>query len=304
MSLNIPASVLQYVREAFCEANKRVSTNLTLHPSMHEESLDHALIAELTATPPTFFAADQAAVAIETHWLGGRRMYGRWEIADIAVLIIVRQAGKLEKRKVALLQTKRLYSREIPTTELDEIDYQIGIGRLADRPEPLFPISQQRAFSFDDDCVFGAMTSGSPQINRIDHYMAEKGIPVYYGFYCPLAVPYQGLYPRTSTDIIASENEFGCRIQSANTVHKAMSVVVAGKAPALSELYDAPQDRILGWTLENFIADEVLTCREGRLFDQNKNVDLNALFYERSAPITAAISIAIDFSPDGDRVHA
>ena len=116
MSLNIPASVLQYVREAFCEANKRVSTNLTLHPSMHEESLDHALIAELTATPPTFFAADQAAVAIETHWLGGRRMYGRWEIADIAVLIIVRQAGKLEKRKVALLQTKRLYSREIPTT--------------------------------------------------------------------------------------------------------------------------------------------------------------------------------------------
>ena len=96
MKLEVPEVVIEYVRSAFSGANNTVSLALTQHPAMHEESLDHMLIGELTATPPTFFSEEKTAVGIETHWLGGRRMYGRWEIADIALFIILRRLGKLE----------------------------------------------------------------------------------------------------------------------------------------------------------------------------------------------------------------
>ncbi len=297
----IPAAVIDFVRGTFATANDKVSRTLTVHPSMHEESLDHLLIAELTATPPTFFSNDQAAVGIETHWLGGRRMYGRWEIADIALFIILRISGKLEARKTALIQTKRLYSKEIPTSELEEMDYQIGIGRIADKTDQIFPLSVQRAFSFDDSCVFGAMTSGSPQVQRIEAYIQEKNIPVYYGLYCPVAVPYSGFYPTTAGSDNVPKNDLGCRIQSSIDTHAALGKVTAGKAPTLSELridLSPTAQRPYGWSLQEFVADEVLRCREGRLFDGSADQNLQSLFYERSAPISAAISITIDIQGD------
>jgi hypothetical protein len=58
-------------------------------------------------------------VRIATHYLGGGRHYGewngwerRWEVADIGVLVMFREAGKLRRTKVALLQSKRLYPDE------------------------------------------------------------------------------------------------------------------------------------------------------------------------------------------------
>jgi hypothetical protein len=100
-----------------------------------EAFLNSLLITELTAAAPAFFAAGQIGLEIETHWLGGRWMYEWFEIADIALFTTLRRQGRLEPRKVALLQTKRLYSREVPVTPLDRSDYIIGIGRLIDRPE-------------------------------------------------------------------------------------------------------------------------------------------------------------------------
>jgi hypothetical protein len=40
--------------------------------------------------------------------------------------VLLRERGKLTERKVALLQTKRLYSREIPVVEF--LDFTIGFG--------------------------------------------------------------------------------------------------------------------------------------------------------------------------------
>jgi hypothetical protein len=101
----------------------------------------------------------------------------------------------LVARKVALLQTKRLYSKEISVAEIEEADYRIGIGRLADRIDPQVPISPQRAYSFKDSCVYDAMRAGDPQTERIDQYARERGIPVYYGLYNPPFLPYSALYP-------------------------------------------------------------------------------------------------------------
>jgi hypothetical protein len=49
-----------------------------------------------------------------------------------------------------------------------------------------------------------------------------------------------------------------------------------------------------GWRLEAFIADEVMRCREGRLFERPDDSDLYELLYERTAPIASLIQIGID----------
>jgi hypothetical protein len=52
--------------------------------------------------------------------------------------------------------------------------------------------------------------------------------------------------------------------------------------------------RTLACRLETFVADEVLNCREGRLFEKSEDEDLYALLYQRHAPISSMIMITID----------
>ena len=301
---DIPDVVIDYVRRVFAGANDKVSAAIATHPAMHEEMLDSALVTELTAAPPAFFAREQIAVAIESHWLGGRRMFGRWEIADIAFFISLRHHGHLTTRKVALLQTKRLYSNEISTAELDESDYVIGIGRLVDQTDPTVPLSRQRAFSFDSSSVYGALRAGDEQIKRIDEYTSLHDIPVYYGLYNPCSLPFQTLYPPLDGKVDVGENKVGCRIIPAPNVHKSLSGFANGRAPSVSDIIKHVPKGIssgnpdYGWRLETFIADEVLRCRQGRRFDGTSDINLQTLLYRRTAPIMAAIAITVDFGGD------
>lgn len=301
---DIPDVVIAYVRKVFEAANDKASRALTTHPSMYEETLDHILIMELTAAPPAFFSADRIGLSIESHWLGNRWMVGRWEIADIAFFVLLRKKGHLEVRKAALLQTKRLYSHEIHVAELDEADYRIGIGRLVDRTEPLVPLSSQRAFSFDKSSVCGAMRAGHPQTARIDQYMQEHQLQVYYGLYNPITLPYQGLYPATDGSLSLATNTLGCRIIPASDIHSTLANLEVGQSPRFDELTLStpldPADRmsVHGWRLEKFVADEVLRCRQGTQFDDVNDPNLQRLLYERSAPISAAITITIDFGAE------
>lgn len=296
----IPDVVIDYIRDVFAMANDKVTKAMSLHPSMHEESLDHILIMELTASPPAFFAADRVGVSLESHWLGGRRMFHRWEIADIALFVLLRRQGRLVARKVALLQTKRLYSREIPVTPLDESDYRIGIGRLADRTDPSMPLSVQRAFGFDRTSAYQATEAGHRQIEYIDEYFEVRGIPVYYGFYNPLTLPFSTAYPVADGRLPECGNEIGCRVVPADHVHGVIGKLEQGQSPSVNDLeariaFDAGDPgSTLGWRLERFVADEVLRCRQGRLFEDLVDPNLRALLYDRTAPITAAITISVD----------
>jgi hypothetical protein len=81
---------------------------------------------------------------------------------------------------------------------------------------------------------------------------------------------------------------------------KRLNPMTEGRSPTVRDLRLAgPLDddpmSLHGWRLEWFIADEVLRCRQGRLFDQSDDPRLNQLLYARSGPISAAIAITIDF---------
>jgi hypothetical protein len=301
----LPEDVIDAARDAFGAANESVSRLLMRQPAMHEEGLDFNLVASLDAQGPVVLPSGTALV-IETHWLGGRRHWGRWEISDIAVVISVRIRGGLVARKVALLQTKRLYSREIPIQDIERADYEIGIGRLIDRTDKIVPLFKQRNFSFTPECVYGALTSGSEQVRHIDDYVEARDIPVYYAFYNPPSVPSAGLHPQTRRAGTAEGDiEVGCRVLSREEVNAALADLPVGSAPSFSAVRNEARKSAFdphaqsGWRLESFIADEVMRCREGRLFEDAQDETLASLLYRRSAPIAAAVVVTIDLT-DGE----
>ena len=231
-----------------------------------------------------------------------------WEISDIAVVIAVRVQGGLIARKVALLQTKRLYSKEIPVDHTDRSDYEIGIGRLVDRTDKAKPLFLQRQFSFTNKCVYGAMSAGSEQVQRIDDYVDERGIPVYYALYNPARVPSKGLHPQTSGYAPLDPNEVGCRVLKREEVNSVLGELPAGATPSFGEMKNPNRDSkfdpfaVHGWRLETFVADEVMRCREGRLFEDAQDDVLAGLLYRRSAPITAAVVMTVDL-PESELAH-
>jgi hypothetical protein len=302
----IPNDVIDYVRDVFGEANREATMALARQPAAHEEQLDFQIFAALDKIGPRSFPGSGAAIEIDTHWLGGRRHFERrWEIADIGVVIALRVGGKLVWRKVALLQSKRLYSREIPVSEMERADYGIGIGRLVDRVEALQPLTQPRAFRFTPECVYGAMRAGDEQSTVIDRYMRERRMPVYYSFYNPPDIPYEGTVPRVAVMPLETEQlELGCRVMRAIDVHMVLRSLPIGSTPQFGQIrLSAPAmagsfgDH--GWRLESFIADEVLRCREGRRFDQAEDSDLHALLYLRDYPISSLIHITVDLPEEG-----
>lgn len=238
---DIPDVVIDHVRKVFAAANDRTSRALSDHPNMYEETLDHVLVMELYAQPAAYFAEEEISVVVESHWLGSRRMFGRWEIADIAIFVVLRQGGVLQGRKVALLQTKRLYANEAVGGELEDDDFVIGIARIADRTDP--QVSGQRRFSFDDKSKYRALTADDEQTHRIDAYAKERGIPVYYGFHNPTDLPQHAVYPSPDGVSRAGENRVGMRVVPASDVHAVLSELDDGQSPTVSDLtFDAPLD--------------------------------------------------------------
>ena len=302
MAEQIPNDVIEFVRGVFASANVRATVALARQPAAHEEMLDFQVFAALDEAGPSILGSG-IAVDIDTHWLGGRRHYGgRWEIADIGIVIVLRRGGRMLWRKVGLLQSKRLYSREIPVVEMEFADYRIGIGRLVDRTEDIPTRTQARRFHFTDECVYGAMASSSNQVKLIEDYIAEHNIPVYYSLYNPPTMPFEGTTPwSVNTGPFTGDIPLGCRVLTSRDAHTALAQLPVGRTPRFIEMIRQksaansadPFDKH-GWRLEAFVADEVMRCREGRLFERATDSDLYALLYERTAPIASLIQISVD----------
>ena len=104
----VPDEVVKYVRQVFRACDRELGLRIERVPGVHEPALDMALIDELAKFSSPVSVTPEWTVRIDTHFLGGRRHYYGWEIADIGLLVYVRMRGKLYATKVALLQSKRL----------------------------------------------------------------------------------------------------------------------------------------------------------------------------------------------------
>lgn len=96
-------------------ANVRVCRDKSSHvdqaysdTNTHETSLDLTVIEQLSQVASPLRFSGEWLVRLDTHYLGGGRHFGSWEIADLGVLVVFRRRGVVERVKVALLQSKRL----------------------------------------------------------------------------------------------------------------------------------------------------------------------------------------------------
>jgi hypothetical protein len=292
----IPQDVLVWVQEVFAECGRRVTDRLDRNPNAPEESFDLTWIEQVSRySSPTIFPSQWAA-KIETHYLGGLRQFGRWEIADIGILVFLRLGPGERVNKVALLQSKRLYPLNRPIREETAVDFEIGFGRLADPEDASSSIGQAAEFSFSRASRYAALRQDSNQVRAIDEYQQDRRLRVYYQFYNPWRVPLVQNIPLAGYVSPDGDPKLGVRIVPASTIHALLSEG-GGASPSLEQLEGLAGLPARGWRLEDFIADEVLGCREGDQFDSLAEGRLDALFYRRTGPIAAAIAITIE-APD------
>lgn len=291
-----PAPVISYVRSIFAEANRRVSEKIARVPNCSEPSLDLTLIEHLTRYTSPRVVAPGWTVKLDVHFLGGLRHFHRWEVADIGILVFAKQGAHIVGKKVALLQSKRLYPKSHSVLEEEKVDYQIGFANLLPGGSVASSIAVPHKFEFTDSSLYKALKSEDDQFKAIREFEQHKHIPVHYLFYNPWAVPTAYTVPTPSKVSLGPRANGGCRIIRSQDLRAAMSSKPGGQSPTFSEvsgLCGHAAAYLSGWRLEYFVADLVMRCKEGQVF-QDLSEGIESLFFRRSGPIAAAMSITIE----------
>jgi hypothetical protein len=303
----IPHDVRGWLSETFGACNERVSRLITDVPTTHETPLDMTFIQHfLSVSAPHVFPSGWT-VEISTHYLGGGRHWAdwqdwprKWEIADIGFLVQFRQAGKLIRSKVALLQSKRLYADELHLDEDVPYDYMVGFGRLFKDDQPWSDVVAPRRFGFTDQSRYQALMTGPGQYAAIRDYEENRKVPVYYMLYNPTTIPTSTTVPITPGAASSGAIDVGCRIVPASQLRSLLTGTPDGSTPSYGDLsaglplpFDQQRHRA-GWRLESFVVDLLLECEVGYVANSPSDGGLNYIFNRRSGPISAALALTLD----------
>ena len=298
--IHLPDDVLAFLERVFEACNIAVSRKISRMPNVHETSLDLTFIEQLSNHSAPVRLQSGWMVRLETHYLGGGRHFGSWEIADIGFLVKFRRAGRLVRSKVALLQSKRLYPREVDFEEDKAIDYLVGFGRLLESDETYLANAKPRKFRFDELSRYKALPKGDDQYDRIEEFEQRNQVPVFYMLYHPLRVPSSVDVPRTSTRNPRGPNKAGCRVVGSKSVRVALQSFHIGYMPRFGDMrvrlpvpHNSPEHET-GWRLEHFVARLLVTCKEGYIAQERSDRGLYNVFNLRTGPISAAIGVTFD----------
>ena len=297
--IHLPSDVVAFLRSVFWNANLRVTRKMSHMPSTHETALDLSLIEVLSYHNAPIRFGSGWLVRLDTHYLGGGRHYRSWEIADIGIIVQFRQASKLVRSKIGLLQSKRLYPTEQEYDEDSLRNYLIGFGRLHEDDDSFLTVTRPRRFSFVQSSRYKALTVATRQWTAIQQYEERQSIPVHYLLYHPLRVPSSTRVPRSSNRAPRGPLEVGARVVPASSLRTALSHQPEGYSPSYGDLefllptpFDTPA-RAAGWRLEEFITELLITCEEGYIAQHEHDAGLMAVFGRRTGPIAAAMSITL-----------
>jgi hypothetical protein len=300
MYVTVPDDVRAWIRDVFRSCNARTTFAIARMPTTHEAVLDFALVSQAAEfSAPIRFPSDWI-VRIDTHFLGGRRHFAEWEVADIGILLNFRRRGHFVKSKVLLLQSKRLYPREEKYDEDELSDYEIGFAQLFRGAESYDAISTPRMFAFRDDSRYEALKVGDDQYGAISDYEQRTGIPVYYMLYHPPVIPFSTVIPRLAIDVDSEQLSLGTRVLPSMLMRAALSEKAPGYKPSFGDVkclsleLSTPTDMPPGWLLEEFIADLALDCKVGHVATKEADASLREVFYRRTGPIAAAVAVTFD----------
>lgn len=286
----IPPSVIAHIRSVFGECSHRAATKMSRMPTTHETSLDLSIIECISSYAGAQQVGDQWVVTLDAHYLGGGRHFGEWEIADLGLIVVIRDRGKVHLRKVALLQSKRLYPNEQGLEEDTPLDYIIGFARLMPHDISALAAEEQRRFSFTTKSKYRALRVNDRQYLAIQSFEEQHGVPVHYLLHHPLDIPWEQTIPVRSTGAAQEVvRRVGPRVVRARDLRAALKEQGENYHPTFRELSGE------GWALDEFVADEILKCREGYIAESADDPGLFEVFNRRSGPIAASIAITIDY---------
>ena len=294
----LPKEIRDWLTNVFRQANEAASIELTRVPNAHEEHLDMTLISSLRRFAAPFVFPSEWKVKIDTHFLGGEGgPWGRWEIADIGLLVLFRRGGALLRTKVGLLQSKRLYPTELKSN--DERDY-IGFGRLFEKDDAFAASTRTRTFEFSGNSKYLALNVDGAQYVRMRDYENTSDIPIYYLFYNPFQIPFAAHLPWRTDQEFDSDCRVGARVLPAFDFRENVVDSLETLTPRYSDVCSFKTGQFAqsankgGWRFEHFVVDQLLGCKTGYKSPGRKDSTLANLFGGRSAPIQAAISVNID----------
>lgn len=292
-----PAAVHDYIRFVFGEVNRRICEKIARVPNTSEPSLDMTFIELLSHYSAPHLVAPGWAVRIDVHFLGGLRHWMTWEIADIGVLVFAKRGAEIAAKKVALLQSKRLYPDNSTIIEESHTDYMIGFGHLLPGDPPLRSIALKHDFIFTAASRYNALAVSDQQYKSISDFEKGLKLPVYYLLYNPWAVPATYSYPVMGPITLEQVGNGGCRVMPSSKLRAAMAKKAKGYRPTFGDLVKSvgeTPEHTHGWRLEYFMADLVMKCREGELFESLNQENMFVLFNRRSGPISAAIAVTVE----------
>lgn len=294
MTFQVPENVRRYIVNIFSELNDSISRKLTVVPNIPEETLDISFIDNLSRHSAPRIVSPNWAIRIAAHFIGNIRHRRRYEIADLGVVIIFKNAGTVLARKLILLQSKRLYPTNNKVIEFDDFDYDLGLALITDRDRLESSVFSQVIYKFDNTSNYGALRAKSRQCTVIQEHFEDTNIPVHYLLYNPLVLPCSITYPVTANEMEFPAREFGIRVIPTEFVHAILDEYGSSAPLRVADLCDREGDgRMFGWSLEDFF-DEVIQCKEGYFFDGSKDVGLSRLFSRKSGPIFCIVEIVIE----------
>ena len=119
----------------------------------------------------------------------------------------------------------------------------------------------------------------------------------------PWIVPATYSFPVKGVIVLEEIGGGGCRVIPSNKLRAAMAKRAKGYRPTFGDvaksLAETPE-HAHGWRLEHFMADLVMKCREGELFESLNQENMFSLFNRRSGPIAAAIAVTVEQFGNGD----
>jgi len=205
--------------------------------------------------------------------------------------------------KVGLLQSKRLYPKEDKQIPDYTKRFQIGFATLLENPEAFRALAAGRTFSFTKECRYLALAKGSQQQRALGTYERVSGIPIYYLFYNPVTLPWSATVPTIKFPEMPAL-DVGCRVVHCRTLMNSLSSKAKGYHPTYADVVRLRTPYVGihsgGWSLEHFVADELVRCNEGHIASGETDQVLEQLFYRRSGPISAAIAVTIETPPGVD----
>ena len=288
--------------------NGRVTGKLDRIPTTHETSLDMSFIQALSQQSAPVRMPSGHLVRIDVHFLGGGRHFDLWEVADIGVMVIYREGDNRVRTKVALLQSKRLYPIEQDFDENTPLDYMMGFRRLHESDEDFLRVSNSRRFSRLKGSRYAAMRVGDEQWKAIKGYEQRWAIPVYYNLYHPSSISWRVTFPVDSNARKKpGDVKVGCRVLPASHVREALAKKANGYTPSYGDLNDSAACAIQrdgvgpGWRPQEFFADELQICNTGYVAGSWSDGGLNAVFTQRGAPVSAAITITVSAPEDAEQ---